>query len=375
MTRRSLRLAVGIGVGSCYGLVAVAGCGGFGEEAVQAAPDAQAEAASDAPLQTDATGADAATGDDATSADASTSDAPTDSAPAPRCDPTKEFGTPTKVSLGGLDVIVDALGSFQVDPGETRAFLQQASKIRQYALAGNVLTHASAVQDLSMANGFAVSASGLELLGNFKIDEFRRYTRGALTAPWVAETDITLPISLPADAGFQNLVRASYVGDGPVFYFGRFVFYPAAPSTWDIVRAAPGDASAPDASAPDASASDASISFATTFQSELHTVTANGPDFVNDPVMVNERTIYFARWGPGPVPHLARATRPTPQAPWSTPAPVPVGALSVAEADAVKPYAVTPDDCALYFGYAAATDGGPSTLTGPFVLYVSRRPL
>jgi hypothetical protein len=51
-----------------------------------------------------------------------------------------------------------------------------------------------------------------------------------------------------------------------------------------------------------------------------------------------------------------------------------VGALSVAAADTIKPYAVTPDDCALYFGYAASIDGG-SAMDGPFVLYVSRRPL
>jgi hypothetical protein len=90
--------------------------------------------------------------------------------------------------------------------------------------------------------------------------------------------------------------------------------------------------------------------------------------------MVDERTIYLARWGGGPVPHVARATRVTPQAPWSPPVDLLVGALSVAAADTIKPYAVTPDDCALYFGYAASIQGG-STMDGPFVLYVARRPL
>jgi hypothetical protein len=340
---------------SCYALVGVAGCGGFGQEAAQAAPDAQAESSGDALLQTDATAADAAT-----SADAATGDALTDSAPPPRCDPTKPFATPTKVSLGGLDVIVDALGSFQVDPGETRAFLQQASKIRQYDLqANNVLAYVQAVPDLAMTYGFAVSASGLELLGGDSV-VFRRYTRASLTAAWGTGTDITVPIAIPDGSTLRWSVRASYVGEGPVFYFGRFVYYGnAAPSEWDIVRAAPGDAS---------------TSIDTTFQSELHAGDAGGSfAYVNDPVMVDDRTMYLARWGGGPAPHLARATRLTPQAPWSMPVDLPVGALIVAATDTVKPYAVTPDECSLYFGYAASIDGG-FTLDGPFVLYVARRP-
>jgi hypothetical protein len=358
---------------SCYALVTAAGCGGFGEEGVQAAPDAQAESASDALVQTDATGDDAAT-----IADAATGDALTDGA-APRCDPTKAFGTPAKVSLDGLDVIVDAFGAFQVDPDETRAFLQRANTIRQYDLTNNVLSHVVAVPDLPTTNGFAVSPSGLELLASDSA-VFRRYTRASLTATWGIGTAIAVPIPL-ADAS-QLLVRASYVGDGPVFYFGRFAYYgPSLPSEWDIVRAAPGDASAADASAADAStadasASDASTFFDSTFQSELHAGDAGASSFafVNDPVTVDDRTMYFARWGGGPVPHLARATRPTPQAAWGLPVDLPVGALKVATADTIKPYAVTPDDCALYFGYAAALDGGPSTIDGPFVLYVSRRP-
>jgi hypothetical protein len=273
---------------------------------------------------------------------------PIDSAPPLKCDPKKPFGTPTKVLRNGLDVVVDVYGSFRIDATETHAWVQQGNQVRQYDLANGALTYVSSVSDLPAEQGFGVSANGLELVAAHG-GGLTRHTRANLTSNWGPGTPIPLPFGLPDGAAFQQFYYP-YLSGTPALYLGRFVYYSAAPSEWDVIRIA-GDAG--------------------TTLSELH---AGNFAFTTEPVLADELTMYISRWGGGPVPHLARTTRASTAAPWSPPADVSLGSLTVATKDGSKPYAVTPDDCSLYLGYAQSVDGS-FALDGPFVLYVARRPL
>ncbi len=279
-------------------------------------------------------------------ADALVSDA--DAAPPPKCDPKKPFATPTKVLRNGLDVVVDVYGSFRIDQGETHAWLQENSVLRQYTLSANTITHDATVADLAVEQGFAVSSNGLDLVAAHA-GGVVHHVRANLTSNWGSGALLPMPFSAPDGAAYQQFYYP-YLSSGAALYVGRFVYYPSAPSEWDVVRVA-GDAGA--------------------ILSELH---GGSFAFVSEPVLADERTMYLSRWGGGPVPHLARATRATTVAPWDQPQDVPLGSLVVGANDSTKPYAVTADDCTLYLGYALSVDGA-FALSGPYVLYVARRPL
>lgn len=294
---------------------------------------------------------DTATGDVATDSPP-TPDGGTD-AVAPRCDKNKPFGTPVKLSLNALDVVVDSFGSMQVDPSETHAYFQKGNLVRQYDLSGTTLTHNSAIADVTVDRGFTVSPNGLEMIANRSSGPVR-FTRGNTTSNWLGGTAINIAFEVPDGAVYVQFYNPSFVGNGPRFDIGRFIFY-AGPSTWDIMQSDLDDAG--------------------TFVPVAQNLHAPNVPYINHPVPVDDTAMYFARWGvPNIVgPHLARATRANAQAPWGTPSDVPLGSLVTTKDDSLLPYAVTPDDCALYFGYSASPDGAYS-LDGPFVLYVARRP-
>lgn len=292
-----------------------------------------------------------APGETTTTVDAAV-DAPIDTGPPAKCDPKKPFATPTKVSLNALDVVIDVYGSFRIDPAEKHVWMQKNGLVRQYDVgSANTLTHDTSIPDLAVAQGFAVSANGLELIAA-QGGGLVRHARGSITSAWGTGTLVNVPLNVPDGAAFQQFHHPYHLGNGPTFYFGRFVYYPSAPSEWDVVRMAASDAGA-------------------VLQPDLH---AGNYAFTNNPVLADDLTLYFARWGATPYPHIARSTRPNANAAWAVPTDVTLGALPVTTNDTLYPYAVTPDECALYFGYSPAVDGAIS-LNGPFTIYVARRPL
>jgi hypothetical protein len=286
-------------------------------------------------------------------------DAPRDAeaAPPPKCDPKKPFGTPTKVLLNALDVVIDPFGAFRINASETVGFVQASNVVRQYDMSGSTLTLVSSVPAVTVPLGFGVSRDGLQMMVSSGTSTLVRYARGNTGAAWGPSAPVGVPLSTPDGAAYQELYYPSIVGNDPTFYLSRFVFYPSLPSTWDIFRAVPGDASTVVVSSVD----------------ELH---AGAFAFTNQAVPADDLTMYFARWGGAAVayPRIVKTTRASSQAAWDAPTDVALGSLVIGTADSLYPYAATADDCALYFGFSMATDATYS-VNGPFVLYVARRPL
>ena len=284
-------------------------------------------------------------------------DAIVDSGPPAKCDKLKAFGAPTKLTVAAKDVTVDAFGSFRIDPSETHAWFSQGNQIRQYDVTGTTLTVDGTIAAIASQRGFGVSANGLELVYTTPPANVVRYTRANLASAWSNFIVVDVPMAVPDGAAYQGYYHPSHLGNGPTFYFGRFVFYSSQPSEWDIVRATQTDAA----------------SYAPVIQGGLH---ASNFAFVFEPALADDLTMYFARWSDGitDYPRLARSTRANAQSPWSAPTPVPMPPLPFGPNDTLKPYAVTPDECALYFGYNQSVDGSVST-SGPFTVYVARRPL
>ncbi len=317
------------------------------------------DAGTDAPVGTDsATDAPAPdTGTDAPRDVASDAITDADAGPPANCDKLKAFGAPTKLTVSAVDVVVDVFGSFHIDPTEKHAWFSQSNQIRQYDVSGTTLTLDSTIPPIGSQRGFGVSANGLELVYTTPPANVVRYTRANLTSAWSNFVVVDVPMAAPDGAAYQEYYHPSHLGNGPTFYFGRFVYYTSSPSEWDIVRATQTDAA----------------SYAPVIQSGLH---ANNFAFVNEPVLADDLTMYLARWGDGitAYPRLARSTRANAQSPWSAPTAVPMPPLPFGPNDTLKPYAVTPDECALYFGYNPSVDGSAS-MSGPFTVYVARRPL
>lgn len=286
-----------------------------------------------------------------------------DAGPLPKCDRTKAFDIPTKLTSSAQDILVDGSGSFRIDSSEAHAYVGHGGFIKQYDVSGTTLTYVSGVPDVASSRGFGVSDDGLELLYTTPPANVVRMTRASLTSQWGGMTLLGVPLPMPDGATTQNYFHPSHLEDGPTFYFGQFSYGGVSPSQWSVFRAAPGDA------AP----GDAAPSFVASYQSELH---ASNFAYTNAPVVTpDDLIIYFARWGnvSSYYPRIARASRANAQAPWGAPTDVLVAPLPAGSDDTLFPFAVTPDECALYFGYNQSIDGSVST-SGPFTVYVARRP-
>lgn len=325
----------------------VAGCGlvvGLDDKNVDSG-----DAGSDANVVGDARDENAS---DAIAVDAS--DGAIDAGPPPRCDRAKPFGVPKKLAENALDVSIDSFGSFRVDATETHAWLQRKNLVRQYTLSGTELTYDPTISVVGALNGFAVSPDGLHLLASAG-GGFERRDRASVTANFGPAQTVLTPLTNPDGSSYASLYHPSFRSNPADFFFARFVYYPNASSTWDVYSAHMTDASTASATA----------------QGELHL--PNAP-FTNEPTFADDLTLYFDRWGTATsYPRIARLTRTTPQSSWGTPSDVTVGALVVGPLDTVRVLSVTADECVMYFSYATAAPDA-SSLDGPHVLYVARRP-